>query len=133
VIPVAGLYLGRKCKETLDVRQNQTWPFGIDHWGRYLGFLSAGRKPTGRARRCVYARVGVRGAGGLDKCAWKSVFVVYARESVIETRKVVWPTRKETMQSTGLVLAFVFVMAVFLWGVDSILASLIRLLLGTET
>ena len=69
--------------------------------------------------------------------AWTSVpgkvFVVYARESVIETRKVVWPTRKETMQSTGLVLAFVFVMAVFLWGVDSILASLIRMLLGTET
>ena len=69
--------------------------------------------------------------------AWTSVpgkvFVVYARESVVETRKVVWPTRKETMQSTGLVLAFVFVMAVFLWGVDTILASLIRMLLGTET
>jgi len=69
--------------------------------------------------------------------AWTSVpgkvFVVYARESVIETRKVVWPSRKETIQSTGLVLAFVFVMAVFLWGVDSILALLIRLLLGTET
>ncbi len=69
--------------------------------------------------------------------AWTSepgkMFVTFARESVVETRKVVWPTRKETMQSTGLVLAFVFVMAVFLWGVDSILASLIRLLLGTET
>ena len=69
--------------------------------------------------------------------AWTSVpgkvFVVYARESVIETRKVVWPSRKETIQSTGLVLAFVFVMAVFLWGVDTILALLIRLLLGTET
>ncbi len=69
--------------------------------------------------------------------AWTSepgkMFVTFARESVVETRKVVWPTRKETMQSTGLVLAFVFVMAVFLWGVDSILASLILLLLGTET
>jgi preprotein translocase subunit SecE len=69
--------------------------------------------------------------------AWTSapgkLFVTFARESVVETRKVVWPSRKETMQSTGLVLAFVFVMAVFLWGVDSILASLIRLLLGTET
>jgi len=68
--------------------------------------------------------------------AWTSTpgkqFVVYARESVIETRKVVWPTRKETVQSTGLVIAFVFVMAVFLWGVDSILASLIQLLLGVE-
>ena len=69
--------------------------------------------------------------------AWTSapgkLFVTFARESVVETRKVVWPSRKETMQSTGLVLAFVFVMAVFLWGVDSILATLIRLLLGTET
>jgi preprotein translocase subunit SecE len=69
--------------------------------------------------------------------AWTSepgkMFVTFAREAVVETRKVVWPTRKETMQSTGLVIAFVFVMAVFLWGVDSILASLIRLLLGTET
>ena len=69
--------------------------------------------------------------------AWTSepgkMFVTFARESVVETRKVVWPTRKETMQSPGVVLAFVFVMAVFLWGVDSILASLIRLLLGTET
>jgi preprotein translocase subunit SecE len=68
--------------------------------------------------------------------AWTSgpgkVFVTYARESVVETKKVVWPTRKETIQSTGLVLAFVFVMAVFLWGVDWILASVIRLLLGTE-
>ena len=68
--------------------------------------------------------------------AWTSTpgqqFVVYARESVIETRKVVWPTRKETVQSTGLVIAFVFVMAIFLWGVDSILASLIQLLLGVE-
>jgi len=69
--------------------------------------------------------------------AWTSepgkMFVKYSRESVVETKKVVWPTRKETMQSTGLVLAFVFVMAVFLWGVDTILAWLIRLLLGTET
>ncbi len=69
--------------------------------------------------------------------AWTSepgkTFVTFSREAVVETKKVVWPTRKETMQSTGLVLAFVFVMAVFLWGVDSILASLIRLLLGTET
>jgi preprotein translocase subunit SecE len=54
------------------------------------------------------------------------------RESWIELKKVVWPTRKETIQSTGLVLAFVFVMAVFLWGVDWILASIIRILMGVE-
>ncbi|KPK34794.1 MAG: preprotein translocase subunit SecE [Betaproteobacteria bacterium SG8_40] len=59
-------------------------------------------------------------------------FAAYVRESWIELKKVVWPTRKETIQSTGLVLAFVFVMAVFLWGVDWILASIIRVLMGVE-
>ena len=68
--------------------------------------------------------------------AWTSTpgqrFAVYVRDSWIELKKVVWPTRKETVQSTAMVLAFVFVMAVFLWGVDWILASLVRMLMGME-
>jgi preprotein translocase subunit SecE len=68
--------------------------------------------------------------------AWTSTpgkrFAVYVRESITETRKVVWPTRKETVQSTAMVVAFVFVMAIFLWGVDWVLASLVRLLMGME-
>ena len=47
--------------------------------------------------------------------AWTStpgkVFYVFAQESVAETKKVVWPTRKEAMQMTGYVFAFVFLMA----------------------
>ena len=43
---------------------------------------------------------------------------VSAREAVAETKKVVWPSRKETMQTTGMVFAFVVVMAVFLWLTD---------------
>ena len=46
-------------------------------------------------------------------------FHEYARESVAETKKVVWPTRKETLQTTGIVFAFVVVMALFLWIVDA--------------
>ena len=68
--------------------------------------------------------------------AWTSEpgkrFAVYVRESWIELRKVVWPTRKETVQSTAMVLAFVFVMALFLWGVDAILASVVRMMMGVE-
>jgi preprotein translocase subunit SecE len=45
-------------------------------------------------------------------------FAVYAKESVDEAKKVVWPTRKETMQSTGIIFVFVFIMALFLWVVD---------------
>ena len=48
-------------------------------------------------------------------------FVVFARESLVEVKKVVWPTRKETMQTTAAVFAFVVVMAVFLWVSDKTL------------
>ena len=48
-------------------------------------------------------------------------FLVFAREALIEVRKVVWPTRKETMQTTAAVFAFVVVMAVFLWVSDKTL------------
>jgi|SRR5438309_7508480 preprotein translocase subunit SecE len=47
--------------------------------------------------------------------------VTFAKESVRETKKVVWPTRKEAMQITGVVFAFVLLMAIFLWGTDKIL------------
>lgn len=45
-------------------------------------------------------------------------FVVLGRESIAETKKVVWPSRKETLQTTGIVFGFVVVMAIFLWLTD---------------
>jgi preprotein translocase subunit SecE len=45
----------------------------------------------------------------------------FGRDSVKEVRKVVWPTRKEAMQMTGYVFAFVFVMALYLWLTDKTL------------
>ena len=41
--------------------------------------------------------------------------IAYGQDSIKETRKVVWPTRKEAMQMTGYVFAFVFVMALYMW------------------
>ena len=41
-----------------------------------------------------------------------------------------WPTRKETIQTTAVVFAFVVVMALFLFAVDSTLAWIVRLLTG---
>jgi preprotein translocase subunit SecE len=57
-------------------------------------------------------------------------FFVYAQESVVETKKVVWPSRKETVQTTGMVLAFVLVMAIFLWIVDALLVWGVKFLMG---
>jgi preprotein translocase subunit SecE len=47
--------------------------------------------------------------------------VAFGRDSSREVRKVVWPTRKEAMQMTAYVFAFVVVMALFLWLTDKTL------------
>jgi preprotein translocase subunit SecE len=57
-------------------------------------------------------------------------FVQFSKEAIEETKKVVWPTRKEAMQTTGIVFAFVFVMALFLWVVDWSLLWATKQLIG---
>ena len=47
--------------------------------------------------------------------------IAFGRESVKEVKKVVWPTRKEALQNTGYVFAFVATMALFLWITDKTL------------
>ena len=53
------------------------------------------------------------------------------REARTEVRKVVWPTRKETTQTTLIVIAMVGLVAVILWILDGLLAWLVKWLLGT--
>ena len=47
--------------------------------------------------------------------------IAFGRDSIKETKKVVWPARKEAMQMTGYVFAFVVVMALFLFITDKTL------------
>ena len=72
----------------------------------------------------------VAGAVGFLTTAPGKEFFAYSQESIDETKRVVWPTRKETLQTTGIVFAFVAVMAVFLWLVDAGLLWAVRLLMG---
>lgn len=57
--------------------------------------------------------------------AWFSLpgkrFIGFARESYDEARRVTWPSRKETVNTTGIVFAFVVIMAIFLFIVDKLL------------
>jgi preprotein translocase subunit SecE len=84
----------------------------------------------------MIARVAVVLAGAVAGAVvfWTSQpgkeFYAFAQESIEETKRVVWPTRKETLQTTGVVFAFVVVMAVFLWLVDAGLLWAVRLLMG---
>ena len=50
-------------------------------------------------------------------------FFAFGRESVAETKKVVWPSRKETIQTTAVVFGFVLIMALFLWATDKFLET----------
>ena len=63
----------------------------------------------------------VAGVAAAWTSAYGQQFAGFAREALVEVRKVVWPTRKETMQTTAAVFAFVVVMAVFLWVSDKTL------------
>ncbi len=62
------------------------------------------------------------GVGLAAAMAWQTEpgrrFFAFAKESTTEAKKVVWPSRKETMQATGLVFLFVVTMALFLWLTD---------------
>jgi preprotein translocase subunit SecE len=49
----------------------------------------------------------------------------FGQDSVKEVKKVVWPSRKEAMQMTGYVFAFVFMMALYMWLTDKTLEWLI--------
>jgi len=81
--------------------------------------------------RVLSVLVGLGAAAGV---AWFTEpgrrFFAFSQEAVTEARKVVWPTRKETMQMTGVVILFVIVMALFLWMVDGTLTWLVHLLMG---
>ena len=55
----------------------------------------------------------------------------FIQGSRIEIRKVVWPTRTETTQTAIAVFVFTLIMALFFWGLDSILLLITRSLIGS--
>jgi len=66
--------------------------------------------------------------------AWTSEpgkrFFAFGKDSVAEAKRVVWPTRKETLQTTAVVIAFAVTMALFLWAVDASLMVVVNKLMG---
>jgi preprotein translocase subunit SecE len=57
-----------------------------------------------------------------------STMVKYVRDTQVEVRKVVWPTRQETIQTTMIVMLMVMVVGLMLWAVDSTLGWAVRAL-----
>jgi preprotein translocase subunit SecE len=89
---------------------------GLGVWGYYW----LGDSPL--VVRILVVVAGLVAAGAVAR--WSEPgrqFALFAGESVAEVKKVVWPTRKETIQTTAAVFAFVVVMALFLWLTDKVL------------
>ena len=88
------------------------------------GFYLLGDQPLFLRVLSVLAGVGA-GAG----VAWFTEpgqrFFVFGQEAVAETKKVVWPNKKETLQTTGIVFAFVLAMALTLWITDKALEKVL--------
>ena len=57
-------------------------------------------------------------------------FWTFLQEAQLEVRKVVWPTRPETIQTTLLVIGVVILAALILWALDAVLGWAVRLLIG---
>jgi preprotein translocase subunit SecE len=87
---------------------NQPWPLRLFGWIVLFGIIIAVTLQTQLGKQALN----------------------FVRESRMELRKVYWPTRQETIQTTLFVVAMVVVLALILWGVDSILMLVIGWLTG---
>ena len=77
----------------------------------------------------VLVLAGVAGFVALNTAKGRSCAKL-AREAKTEIRRVVWPTRQETVQTTLIVLAVVIFMSLVLWGVDSLLGWIVSAVIG---
>jgi len=86
--------------------------------------------------RALPLRVGmvVAGLAAGAALAWFSwygrEFWQFALAARVELRKVVWPTRDETIKTTYVVFIFAILMGLFFWGLDWVLTWLTRLMTG---
>ena len=71
----------------------------------------------------------IAGFVSLQTAKGKAFFVLF-KEAKTEIRKVVWPTRQETAQTTAIVVVVVLLVGLMLWGLDSFLSWLVSGVIG---
>jgi preprotein translocase subunit SecE len=86
-----------------------------------------GQQPA--AKKPEAAKKSVKRAEG-NRFAWVEQLRQYLREVSYELRKVVWPSRKETIGTTSVVLIIVFICGLYLGVLDYLLSMLVGALLG---
>lgn len=83
-------------------------------------------KPAGKGKgRAVAAQ-----ASSSSPASWWESSVQFLREVKTELKKVAWPNKRQTIQSTGVVLVLVGIVSIFLGLVDWVLAYLVKQVVG---
>lgn len=104
------------------VENNRKWLLVLSVFVLFAGLLAFYLLPSDQ----LLLRGLALGIGFLLACALALLsgpgksFIAFSGDAYREVRKVVWPSRKETGQTTLVVFAFVLVMSVFLWAVDKL-------------
>jgi len=122
-----------------NTEEQVTSSFDTVKWGVVFLLLAgavAGNYVYGEASvliRAVAVVVAVAVAGLIALQTEKgSNALIFAKEARTEVRKVVWPTRQEAVQTTGIVLVVTLLMSLLLWGLDSVLFWLVGLVTGMQ-
>ncbi|OIQ47677.1 MAG: preprotein translocase subunit SecE [Gammaproteobacteria bacterium MedPE] len=120
--------------------ENQSGSMDLVKWIIVIGLLAGavvGNYMYGEEVSVLYRALGVVAAIGVALFVAAQTekgreAVVFAKESRLEIRKVVWPTRKEATQTTLIVLAATGVMALVLWGLDGALVRIVGFITGIK-
>jgi len=91
--------------------------------------VAVGSTQTVRATKKIQAPVAKKGKKSFFSNRYLQQAIQFLREVKIELKKVTWPSRKQTMGSTAVVIVLVIIIAFFLGAIDIGLSSLIRLVL----
>ena len=97
--------------------------------GSILGYYYYADFPTPLRALGVLIALGLAAAVALQSAQGRTLWS-FVQGSRVELRKVVWPTREETLQTTLAVLVFALIMGVFFWLLDLSLLALTRRLTG---
>jgi preprotein translocase subunit SecE len=93
------------------------------------GFYSFADQPLWVRLAGLLAVVGAAVFVALQTAMGRTIWQ-FASDARTEVRKVVWPSRQETLQTLLIITIAVLVTALFLWGIDSVLFSIVRALTG---
>jgi preprotein translocase subunit SecE len=97
--------------------------------GALAGFYYFGSEPAAVRIAGLLVAAGLAAAVFFQTAAGRHAWA-FIGDARSEVRKIVWPTRKETTQTTLMVMAMVVLIAAILWFFDSILTWIVKMVMG---